>query len=73
MHDLPEMYIQVCKVEVLHQDSISFYNKAKEHGLDIKLEEYGDLLHVWQAFWPILKEGREANEKLGKYIKDKLK
>lgn len=70
--NLPPMYIQVCKVEVLYHDSLHFYERAKAAGATITLDEYGDLIHVWQAFWPILKEGREANEKLGKFIKQQL-
>lgn len=72
LENLPPMYLQVCKVEVLYDDSKQFYIKAKAAGRNIKLDEYGDLLHVWQAFWPILKEGREANKKLGLYIKEQL-
>lgn len=72
LHDLPSMYFQVCNIEVLYDDSKNFYSMAKQQGLEIEMEEYEDLIHVWQAFWPILKEARDANQKLGLYIKKML-
>lgn len=65
---LPPMYIQVCKNEVLLDDSLSFHQKCKEQNISCRLDVYGDLLHVWQAFWPVLPEARRANKELGLFV-----
>lgn len=69
---LPPMYLHVSKTELLYDDSVQFANEAKAAGVEVQIDVYGDLLHVWHAFWPILKEGREANKKLGNYLKSQL-
>lgn len=69
---LPPIYLQVCESEVLLDDSLRFAEKAREAGVDVKIDVYGDLVHVWQAFWPVMKEGREANQRLGIYLREKM-
>ncbi len=72
LQGLCPIYMQVGDCEVLLDDSVRFAKKAKEAGVEVKLEIWHDMFHAWQGFWMILPEGREANKNIGKYIKEKL-
>ncbi|HEY0261466.1 MAG TPA: alpha/beta hydrolase, partial [Chitinophagales bacterium] len=67
------MYIQVGENEVLLDDSVRFAEKAKKAKVDMKIEIWKDMFHAFQGFWLVLEQSQQANKKLGKYIKEKLK
>lgn len=69
---LPPIYVQVGEEEMLLDDSIRFATKAGTDGVDVKLEIFPKLFHVFHGFWLILPEARAANKKLGEYLKEKL-
>lgn len=69
---LPPIYIQVGEEEMLLDDSVRFAAKAGVDGVDVKLEIFPKLFHVFHGFWLILPEARAANKKLGEYLKEKL-
>jgi len=66
---LPPLLIQVGTAEVLLDDSTRLAARAREAGVDVTLEPWDDMIHVWQFFAAILPEGRQAIERLGEYIK----
>lgn len=70
---LPPIYIQVSTAEILLDDSVEFGKKAKEVGVDIVVEPWDKMVHVWQAFAPYLPEGNEAIKGLGAFIEKKTK
>ncbi|MES2619912.1 MAG: alpha/beta hydrolase [Bacteroidota bacterium] len=74
-HDLsklPPIYIQVGEEEMLLDDSTRFAVKAKEQGVDVKLEIFSKKFHVFNAFWRVLPKAREANKKLGLFLQEEL-
>lgn len=70
---LPPTYIQVGDEEVLLDDSVLFVKKAQEDGVAITFEIYKNHFHVFHGFWHVLPKAREANKKLGEFIKTQLK
>jgi acetyl esterase/lipase len=67
---LPPLLIQVGSEEVLLEDSIGLDKKARACGVDSRLEVWEEMIHVWHSFSPILKEGREAINRIGEYFKE---
>ena len=67
--DLPPLLVQVGTAEVLLDDSIRLADKAKEAGVDVTLEVWDDMPHVWQAFASFLPEARQALENCGEFVK----
>jgi monoterpene epsilon-lactone hydrolase len=53
-------------------DSTLLYETWKETGVDITLELWEDMWHVWHQFAAQLPEGREAVDKLAKFVRDRL-
>jgi monoterpene epsilon-lactone hydrolase len=72
-HDLPPILLHVGTAELIEDDSTRFAEKAKKEGVDITLEVFDNMIHVFQAFADWAPEGQEAIEKIGKYIQEKLK
>ncbi|MDG2495507.1 MAG: alpha/beta hydrolase [Alphaproteobacteria bacterium] len=72
MTDLPPLYIQVGDNELLLDDSRNLQAKAKAAGVTAELEIYPDLFHVFQYYWPMLKQGREALTEVAQKINSML-
>jgi acetyl esterase/lipase len=69
---LPPVYVQVGEDELLLSDSVRFAEKAKADGVDVNLEVYPRMFHVFNAFWRIIPTARRANKKLGEFIQQQL-
>ncbi|BFM14531.1 alpha/beta hydrolase [Maricurvus nonylphenolicus] len=72
LSDLAPLYIQVGDAETMLSDSLRFAEKAKAAGVEVKLDQYPDMIHIWPYFWPLLSEAREACDKLSAFCKEKL-
>lgn len=73
LHGLPPMLIQVGTEEILLDDATRFAQRAEEAGVDVTLEVWEGMLHVWQVFSPILPEAREALAVIGKYVEARMR
>jgi acetyl esterase/lipase len=65
---LPPLLIQVGTAETLLDDSTAFARRAKEAGVDVRLEEWEGLVHGWHGF-PQLPETRQAMARIGEFFK----
>ena len=66
---MPPLLVQVGTAEVLLDDSIDFAERAKAAGVDVTLEVWDDMPHVWQVFASILPEGQQAIDRMGEFIR----
>ncbi len=60
MKGFPPLYIQVGDHEVLLDDSRQLLAKAQADGVSAALDIYPELFHVFQYYWPMLTQGRDA-------------
>jgi len=67
---LPPMLIQVGTDEVLLDDARNLAAAAKEAGVDVRLEVWDGMIHVWHAFYQMLPEGEQAIDELGAYLRE---
>jgi monoterpene epsilon-lactone hydrolase len=68
---LPPMLIQVGTHEILLDDSRRFAERAKQEGVEVELEVWDGMFHVWQFHCPFMPESRDAVRKLGEYCREK--
>ena len=68
---LPPLLIQVGDAETLLDDSTRIAERARATGVQVKLEVWPEMIHVWQLFASFLPEGQEAVEGIGKFIHDR--
>ena len=69
---LPPMLIQVGDDEILLSDSTRMADHLREEGVDVELEVWPELWHVFQLFVGKMPESRQAIEKIGDYIRRAL-
>lgn len=65
---LPPMLIQVGEAEILMDDATRIAERAKRAGVEVELEVWDDMIHVWHVFAKILPEGQQAIDKIGKFV-----
>jgi epsilon-lactone hydrolase len=65
---LPPMLIHVGDAEILLDDSTRVAERAKAAGVDVELEVWDDMIHVWHVFAKLLPEGQQAIDKIGKFV-----
>lgn len=69
---LPPTLIQAGEDEILLSDSERFAAKLRTAGIDVHLDVWPGMWHVWQMFVRLMPESRLANIKLGRYVRDRL-
>lgn len=65
---LPPLLIQVGDAEVMLSDSVMFAAKAEAAQVNVTLEVWDDMPHVFQAFAPFLPEANEAIEHIASFL-----
>jgi len=69
---LPPLLIQVGTAETLLDDSTRLAERARKAGVDVTLEPWEDMIHVWQAFAAMLPEGQQAIERIGEFVRQRV-
>ncbi len=72
LHDFPPIFIQIGDHEVLLSDATRLADKAKGAGVDMVLEVWPEMWHVWQGWAATLPEGQQAIDRIGQYLREKL-
>jgi epsilon-lactone hydrolase len=67
---LPPLLIQVGSAETSLDDSTRLAERARAVGIDVSLEVWNDMPHVWHMFAPILPEGQRAIERIGGWMRE---
>jgi acetyl esterase/lipase len=65
---LPPLLVQVGLDEVLLADSTRLAERARQAGVNVTLEEWPKMQHVWQFTAGFMPEARRAVEKIGGFI-----
>nr|WP_281253655.1 alpha/beta hydrolase [Sporomusa silvacetica] len=65
---LPNLLIQVGDHEVLLNDSTRLAARAEEAGVDVTLEVWDNMWHVFHAFAGVVPEAQQAINNIGKFV-----
>ncbi|MFX1454226.1 MAG: alpha/beta hydrolase [Promethearchaeota archaeon] len=68
MKGLPPLLIQVGGIEALLDDSLTLAKRAKNAGVEVKLEVYENMTHVFQNFGEELSESKKSYESVNQFI-----
>lgn len=66
---LPPLLIHVGTAEVLLDDATRLAERAKSAGVDVVLEPWDDMIHVWHFFASMLPEGQQGIDRVGEFIR----
>ena len=66
---LPPLLLQVGSIETLLDDTNELAKRAKAAGVQVEVDVWDDMPHVWHHFAPILPEARQAIGRIGEFMK----
>lgn len=66
---LPPLLIQAGEHEMLRDDSVRTAKKARPDGIEVKLEIWPGMFHVFQSHDALLPEGQEAVDHIAQFIR----
>jgi acetyl esterase/lipase len=69
LHDLPPLLIQVGTRETLLDDSTRLADCARAAGVQVELEQWEEMIHIWPIFAPVLPEGQQAIDRIGEFVR----
>ncbi|HEY3230810.1 MAG TPA: alpha/beta hydrolase [Roseiflexaceae bacterium] len=72
LRGLPPLLIQVGAHEVLLSDSTRLAEQARAVGMDVTIEVWDAMWHVWHAWAEVLPEGKQAIQRIGAFIRQQL-
>lgn len=72
LRGLPPLLVQVGTAETLLDDSVRLAERARAADVDVTLEPWEDMIHVWQAFAPLLPEADEAIAAIGAWTRRRV-
>jgi acetyl esterase/lipase len=70
---LPPMLVQVGTAEVLLDDSTRFAERAKAAGVDVTLEVWDEMIHVWHVYAEMLPEAQQAIDRIGEWVRARVR
>ena len=71
-HGLAPLYIQVGGDETLLDDSTRVAEKARAAGVEVKLDVFPEMQHVFQTSVGNVPEATDAVQRIGEYLRSKL-
>jgi monoterpene epsilon-lactone hydrolase len=69
LRNLPPLLVQVGSDEVLLDDARGLGQRAKAAGVDVTVEEWPSMVHVWHWFLPMLDEAERAIDVIGRFVR----
>ena len=72
LRGLPPLLVQVGSDEVLLDDSLGLGERARAAGVDVTVEEWPAMIHVWHWFLPMLAEAERAVGFIGNFVRTRL-
>ena len=70
---LPPLFIQVGGREALLDDALRFAARARAAGVPVRLDRWDEMVHVWQAFAPLVPEATAALARAGVFIRTRVR
>lgn len=72
-HGMPPMLVHVSDAETLLSDALRVSDRAREDGVDVTLDVWEGMPHVWHSYAHLIPEGALAIEQVGGYVRGRLR
>jgi phosphinothricin tripeptide acetyl hydrolase len=69
LRGLPPLLVQVGSDEVLLDDALGLGERARAADVDVTVEEWPAMIHVWHWFLPMLDEAQRAIDTIGGFVR----
>lgn len=67
-HGLPPLLMQVGDREIIRDDTVRAARRMQQCGVDVTLEVWDDMIHVWHSHVPLVPEARAAIEHIAVFL-----
>ncbi len=67
--ELPPIYVQVAKDEVLYDDATRFVERARSAGVDVSIDAFDGVFHVWHLLASVAPEADDAIARIGEFTR----
>lgn len=71
LHGLPPLLIHAGRAEALIDDAVGLARAASDAGVDVTLECWDHMIHVWHGFAPVLPEATDALRRVGEWLMER--
>jgi monoterpene epsilon-lactone hydrolase len=71
-HGFPPLLIQVGSEEILLDDAIVLAEKAKADSVDVTLNIWDGMFHVWQALGDLIPENKKTFEEIAQFVQSQF-
>lgn len=72
LRGLPPLLIHVGGKEILYDDAVRLAERARAAGVDVTLEIWDEMIHIFHIYSALLDEARDAVQKVGHFVHEKL-
>lgn len=69
---LPPLLVHVGTAEILLDDATRLAERARDAGVEVELEVWDEMIHVWHAFADLLPEGEQALAGIAEFLEKRL-
>ena len=69
LRGLPPILLQVGTAEMLLDDAVTFARRATAAGVDVELQLWEDMFHVWHFLFNLLPDARQAINSIGRFVR----
>ena len=73
LRGLPPLLVHVGSDEVLVDDALGLAERARRAGVDVRVEEWPAMIHVWHWFQPMLEEADRAIADIGEFVRSRTR
>lgn len=68
LSNLPPTLVHASESEMLFDDARRYVYEARRQGSPVQLQTWPEMVHVWQIFYHLLPEAREALDRIAEFI-----
>jgi acetyl esterase/lipase len=72
LRGLPPLLIQVGSIETLLDDAVRLAQRAQAVGVEVLLETWEEVPHIWHCFGSFLPEAQLAIEHVGTFVQQRM-
>jgi monoterpene epsilon-lactone hydrolase len=65
---LPPLLIQIGTAELLHDQVLALADRARAAGVEVTLEAFPDLVHLWHTLTPLFPRFQEGMDRIGQFV-----
>jgi acetyl esterase/lipase len=69
---LPPLLVHAGAAEALLDDARDLAARARDAGVEVRLDVWPDMIHAWHVFAPRFESGRRAIEAIGAFVRERL-